>query len=159
MRPITISFLKYSSVLLLWLLILWWVSFLSPFNIPEFIPYTPIKLFGVLFSGFILTILIISQKEMLRKNNNLSMIKLILFGTLICFTTEFLYQLILLKITFNDGIYQLARRILVSTIFCTFLSFFVAFQLKTKKTRQLVLIILTVLVLFKLLTKFLSLPT
>jgi len=123
MKPVTILVIKYSGVLLVWLLILYWVLFLSPFNIPEFIPRTPIKVYGLLLTGFILTILIFSQKELLRKNNAFSVGTLTLIGTTIVFTNEIFFLLIIAFPLTDDWLFYYIKGIIATTLFGAFLSF------------------------------------
>jgi len=152
MKPITIIIIKYSAILLLWVLILWWVTFFSPIDIPEFIPHTPIKLYGLLFFGFTLTILILAQKEFLAKNTMLNVVNLTLLGAAICFINEAIFQLILSFTEVSNKLYYIIKGTITTTILWTVLSFFVAFQLKTKRTGRLVLFIVALIILFKILT-------
>jgi hypothetical protein len=151
MKPIAIIVAKYSVVLFIWLLLLWWALFYSPIDVPEYIPHTPIKVFGLAFFAFTLTILILSQKEALRKVPALSMVKLVFIGTAICFFREVLFQIVLSFTFKSDKFYHFVTALVASTILCAVLSFFVAFQLKTKKTGLLVLFIILALVLFRVL--------
>lgn len=124
---------------------------MSPFGIPEYIPHTPIKIYGLLVIGTILTVLIFAQKELLRKNATLGIIELTLLGTAICFIREFIFQIILSFTETSDKLYHFIVALTSITIICAFLSFFVAFQLKTRHTKRLLLFIVLSLILFKLL--------
>jgi hypothetical protein len=152
MKPFSITIVKYSGILLLWVLILWWGTFFSPLNIPEFIPHTPIKVYGLLFFGFTLTILILAQKEFLTKNTTLNVVNLTLLGAAICFINEVVFQFIISFTETSDKLYYFIRGTVTTTILWTVLSFFTAFQLKTRRTGQLILFILVFIVLFKVLT-------
>lgn len=152
MKPATILIIKYSGILLVWVLILWWITFYSPISIPEFIPYTPIKLYGLLFFGFTLTILILAQKEFLAKIATLNVAKLTLLGAVICFINEVVFQLILSFTEVSDKLYYFIKGTIMTTVLWTALSFFVAFQLKTKRTGRLILFILIFAAIFKVLT-------
>lgn len=152
MKPVTITIIKYTGILLLWVLILWWVTYYSPINIPEFIPYTPIKLYGLLFWGFTLTILIMAQKEFLVKNPVLNIANLTFLGATMCFVSEVIFQFIISFMGTSNKLYYFIRGTITMTIFWTILSFFVAFQLKTKRTGRLVLFICVFLAIFKVLT-------
>lgn len=149
MKPITILILKYAGILSGMFLILWWTIFFSSFNIPEFIPHTPIKIYGLFLCGFILTILIFSQKELLRKNETFSIGNLTLIGTAICFINEVVFQFILSFTNEIDKLYYFFSGVISTTIFSALLSFLLAFQLKTRRTGQLLLFILTIIILFK----------
>src|SRR5580692_4748566 len=152
MKPVTIIIIKYSGILLAWFLIAWWAVFFSPFNIPEYIPYTPIKVYGLFLCGFILTVLIFSGKELLRRESTLGIVNLTLIGTAICFLNEVVFQFILSFTLTADRLSLFIEGVITTTIFCAFLSFFVAFQLKTKRTGRLVLFIVALIILFKILT-------
>lgn len=150
--------IKFSSVLLIALLIEWWTILYSPLNLPENIPHTPIRISGLLLMGTILTVLIISHKKILKLNSDTSILKLTLWGSLICSISEAIFQL-LRQVTINadtlaDRIYYFALGTIGITIFGASLSFFVAFQLKTKKTGQLVLYIITFILLVKVIKHF-----
>jgi len=152
MKPFTIIIIKYAGILLLWVFILWWITIYSSFNIPEFIPYTPVKLYGFLFFGFTLTILIIAQKECLEKKATLSIVNLTLFGVIIGFLVELIFQFILSFTEVSDKFLFFVKGTITMTVFFTVLSFFVAFQLKTKRTGRLILFICLFLALFKVIT-------
>lgn len=151
MKPIANIVIKYIGILLLWVLILWWVTFYSPIKIPEFIPFTRVKLYGFLFSGFTLTILIMAQKEILRKDTELNVVNLTLLGTGICFINELIFQFVLSFTNEYDKLYLFIKGTVTTTVFFSVLSFFVAFQLKTKRTGQLLFLIFVLIGLFNLL--------
>jgi hypothetical protein len=152
MNPLIIIVIKYSGILLIWTCILWWVTVLSPIDVLEYIPHTPIKLYGLLFFGFTLTILIIAQKEILEKNPTFKVVALTLLGALVCFIREVIFQFILSSTEKSDQLFLFVKRTTMMTAFDIILSFFVAFQLKTKRTGRLVLIIFIFIFAFKLLT-------
>jgi len=151
MKPIAIIVAKYSVLLFVWLLLLWWALFYSPIDVPEYIPHTPIKIFGFAFCAFTLTILILSQKEALRKLPDLKIVHLTLTGAAICFFMDVCFQLVLSFTFTSDKLRHFISAVGVSTILGAVLSFFVAFQLKTKKTGLLILFIIAGLALFKIL--------
>jgi hypothetical protein len=152
MKPATIIILKYSGLLLFAFLIAWWFCFFSPFNIPEYIPHTPIKIYGLILTALILTTLILSQKELLKENEIRSVINLTLLGTVINFVNELIFQFILSFTETSDKLYHFIMGTTTTTIFCAILSFFVAFQLKTKRTGRLIFYICVSLIAFKVLT-------
>jgi len=126
--------------------------FYSSLNIPEVIPFTQIRVYGLGLGGCILTVLILSQKELLKKTPTLSVVNLTLLGTTICFINEVIFHFIL---SFTDEVSRLfyfVEGVTTTTTLCAVLSFFVAFQLKTKRTGKLVLFIAVFLILFKGLT-------
>ena len=152
MKPIAIVIFKYSGILLIWRLILWWVMFFSPFDIPELIPHTPIKIYGLFIVGMILTILIFAEKEILRNNTQSKIVTLTLYGTAICFIMEIIFHVILTFTETSDKLYYFIKGVTTTTILCAFLSFFIAFQLKTRRTKRLLLLIGIFFALFKILT-------
>jgi len=147
MKPITIIIAKYSAILFVWALLLWWALFYSPLHLPEYVPNTPVKLYGLAFSGFMLTILILSQKEALSKIPALSILKLFLIGTAICFVMEVMFQLMLSFTYTADKMSHFFRQVIVSTISGMVLSFFVAFQLKIRRIELTLLIIFPLVVI------------
>ena len=152
MKPVAIIIAKYSGILFVWLLLLWWALFFSPIDVPEYIPYTPVGIYGLLIVTFTLTILIFAQKEALRKMPALNVGRLVLIGTAICFIKDVFFQFILTFTETSDKLHYFIKGTISTTIFGAAFSFFVAFQLKTKKTNRLVLIIIGCLILFKVLT-------
>jgi hypothetical protein len=152
MKPVAIIIAKYSGILFIWLLLLWLALFYSPIDIPESIPYTHIKIYGLLIVAFTLTIIIFAEKETLRKMPVLNVGRLVLIGTAICFIKDVLFQFVLSFTETSDKLHYFIIGTISSTIFGAVFSFFVAFQLKTKKTNSLVLIIIGCLIMFRVLT-------
>ncbi len=152
MKRIAIIIAKYSGILFIWLLLLWWALFFSPIDIPQFIPHTPVSIYGLLIIAFTLTILIFAQKEALKKMLALTVCRLVLIGTVICFIKEVCFQFVLSFTETSDKLHYFIKGTISTTIFDSVLSFFVAFQLITKKTKLLVLIIIGCLIIFKVLT-------
>jgi len=151
-KSIAIIIAKYSGILLASFLILWWAMFYSSLNIPEVIPFTQIRVYGLGLGGCILTVLILSQKELLKKTPALSVVNLTLLGTTICFINEVIFHFILSFTYDTNKLYHFLEGVVSMTTLCAVLSFFVAFQLKTKRTGKLVLFIAVFLILFKGLT-------
>jgi hypothetical protein len=141
-----IIIIKFSSIFLIALLVEWWLMHYSPLNLPENIPNTPIRISGLLLMGIILTVLIATQKKILKLNPSTSILKLTLISSLICFISEAIFQLLRQFIIYadniSDRIYYFALGTIGMTIFAAIFSFFVAFQIKTKKTGQLILMII-----------------
>jgi hypothetical protein len=155
---ITPIFTKYTSLLLIGQLISWWIFFLSPFDIPDKIPLTPIKIHGLILVGLLLTILILAQKKLLKSQPVTTITKLTLLGLLICFSSEVIFQTLrqttLNTETFKDRIFYFFLGVVSITIFGTVISFLTAFQLKTKKTGQLIIMIIGFLVFINLINRF-----
>lgn len=151
--------IKFSTVLLIGLLIEWWTTHFSPLNLPEYIPHTSIQISGLLLIGLILTILILAHKRVLKLNSSTTIFQLTIAGSLICFISETIFQILrqptLNADTLADRIYYFALGIIGITIFGTALSFLVAFQLKTKKTGQLVLFIVGFIIIVNIIKYYL----
>ena len=145
LKPQTSIILKFSAIFLVFLVIEWWLLFLSSFNIPEFIPYTQININGLLLAGFTLLILILSQKEILKTHPSISVGKLTFMGIVLTFVPGIFFQFIR-SITLTADKFQYFFSGLTVTLItdCVF-SFFVAFQIKTKKTKLLFLFIFVAL--------------
>lgn len=147
--------LKFSSILLLGNLFNYWFLFYSPWNIPELIPGTPISIAGLLLTLLTITVLILAQKQILKKKNDLSIIKLTLLGAIICFVAEFFFQVIRWPTVNADSTYERAyyclRGILIVPAFSVFFSLLIALQLKTGRTRLVIWIIVAILFAFGLL--------
>lgn len=143
--------LKYGFLLLIGLIIEWWIVWYSPLNLPEKIPSTPIRVDGILLIILFLIVFIKAEKDYLKANSEATILELTILGTVICLLAEIIFQLIrqpfLNAVAFSEHLYYYTIGVLVVTVFCAFLSFLVAFQLKTKQTFKLVLIIIGFVVL------------
>lgn len=152
---LTLTFIKYTVLLLLGELLAWWILFHSSMDIPEYIPETPLKISGLIRMVLFVTILVFGQKEFLRAKPDIDIFKLTLLGTLICFTEAVFFhaanQIPLMGEPFSTRMEFFLRNLLIITTFAAFLSFFVAFQLKTKKTNLLILMIIGFILLINLL--------
>jgi len=150
MKPILTVILKFSSILLLLLILNWWVLILSPFNIPQFIPFTPININGLSLFIIVITILILAQKSILKLIPTLSVIKLTGFGVIIGLTSEIIFQIIRSFTLTEDKLYYFLQALFTMSISYIILSFFIAFQLKTRRTRYLMLFIAAFYMIFYL---------
>ncbi|HVW98556.1 MAG TPA: hypothetical protein VHA56_21495 [Mucilaginibacter sp.] len=156
MKSIVIVVAKYSAILLIWILLLWWTIEWSPLlDLPEYIPHTPVKIYGLCFIAFMITIIIFSLKEALRKNPALNIMQLILTGTAICFFMELPFQTVLSFTYNNDKLFHFFAGTLTTTLAGAVISFFVAFQLKKRRTDLLIIFILVFVLLVNLLQKLL----
>ncbi len=136
--------LKYSLILLVAL----FIEFLfhqSPINLPVDFFHSRIRITGILLCGIILTTLIFSHKNLLKRQPDITISKLTFIGFLICFTSESIFQIIrnsfFIDDTFHGKIIIFAHGVIGMSLFGAILSFFIAFQLKTKKTTRLILFI------------------
>jgi predicted membrane channel-forming protein YqfA (hemolysin III family) len=132
--------------------------FLSPFDVPDKIPLTPIKIHGLILVGLLLTILILVQKKLLKSQPATTITKLTFLGLLICFSSEVIFQTLrqttLKTETLKERIFYFFLGVISITIFGTVISFLTAFQLKTKKTGQLIIMIIGFLVFINLINRF-----
>ena len=103
--------------------------------------------------NFALAILTFSQKSVLKQSPVLNIFQLTLFGTGVCFASQIFFQLFLSFTNDTERLYYFLQGLAVMTIYFGILSFFVAFQLKTKKTGRLVLFILGFVVLLNVITR------
>jgi hypothetical protein len=149
---------KYSFILSIGLLFEWWLIWYSPLTIPELIPMTPIKIDGLLLGGLLLTVLIFAQKRFLQANPDTTILKLTIYGTSICFFAEFIFQglrqFFISADTLNERIHYFFLGTIAVSIFGAVLSFLISFQLKTKKTGQLILLIITFIIAFNIFKHF-----
>ena len=157
MKPITILVAKYTSFLCIALLVNFWILDFSRFNIPENIPATSIHVRGVVVFLIVLITLIFAVKEIVKAYSDLGVAKLTLKGTLIGLFAEVIFQSVRAFMFEEDRLHIFFKGVVAMTIFDTLISFFVAYQVKTKNTDRLILYIVVLIVVVKLLL-FLS-PT
>lgn len=145
------TILKYAAFLAAAMVFEWWLLYLSPLNIPEFIPRTPIKINGLLLVGTTVIILIIALKKILKEEPGTNIFKLTVLGSVICFIAEVIFQSIQLSTIHSDKLYTFLHGVVGVTIFDIIISFFVAFQTKTGKTGQLLVFIVIFVAVLKVL--------
>lgn len=138
-------------MLLAGLLIEWvLINFLMA-DLPKNIPHTPINIGGLLLIGLIITILIFAQKNILKSYPSSSITNLTFLGSLIVLLSETIFQMVrqttMDTTLFSDRLYNFLLGVIGVTLFSTGLSFMVAFQLKTSKTRQLIIYIIVFILL------------
>ncbi len=133
----------------------YWIHF-PPLSIPFKVFHNQISIVGILISGIIITTLIFAQKKILKLNPDSSILKLTMLGALICFISEFVFQIIRQATyhedTIGERILDIAHGTFGVTLVATVFSFFIAFQLKTKKTIQLIILIVVVMSLLAIST-------
>ncbi|MBX3240190.1 MAG: hypothetical protein KIT80_02955 [Chitinophagaceae bacterium] len=136
----------FSGLLLIGLLFEWWLLDFSGLNIPEHIPYTPINVSGFLLLVLLLTILIVFIKKLVRQDSSFSIFRLTLTGAIACFIAEFVFQFI--KLLVENGnllkgrLIDFCAGVIGIAFLSTVLSFFVSYQVKTRKTGILLLLII-----------------
>ena len=151
---LSVTILKYSFLLLLAHLALSWVFQFSDWNVPQTMPYTPIKINGLLITAFTLLILRFSLKEIINAFPEFKILKLTLLGLLICSIATIVFQIILSFTNEVDKLYYFLRGVAVNVIFGGVFAFFVAFQLKTKRTNQLIMFIVGFMIAFRIVLYF-----
>ena len=144
--------LKYSAIILPFELIVWYLREYTSLNIPEYFPIPgipPVSVSGTLLMAAFITVLILSQKQILIIDPNTSVYKLTFTGTAIAFLSETVCQTIK-QLIYIESIVQHINEFLHTIIglsmYVTFISFLVAFQLKTKKTRVLIVFIVVFII-------------
>jgi len=150
MKPITILIAKYTAILSAAFLINLWILDFSPINIPENIPATQIHVRGVIVFLIVLVTLIFAQKEVVRNYPNISLVKLTFVSSIVGLLAEIVFQSIRVFTLESDRLHYFLIGVLVMTIFDTVLSFFIAFQIKTKNTNRLILFIIVLILLGKI---------
>ena len=150
--------IKNSLILLIGLLFEFWLTNLSDIGFSKFIGNTTLNLSGLILVGLFLTSLILLQKGLLKTNPELTISKLTLLSLAMCFISEIFFQLF--RILFQnigsstDKLYYITTSSVYSTLFGTALAFLIAFQLKTKKTKQLILLIVVFILIVNLIEYF-----
>ncbi|MES2328304.1 MAG: hypothetical protein V4539_01795 [Bacteroidota bacterium] len=141
---------KYSLILLVGIFIEWWIVWSSPLNLPQFIPGTPIDIGGLLLTGLLLVTLIPALKEA-NKISSKTISQLTIFGALICFSAEIIFQPIRIFWLETHPLSDEFQFLLIGTIgvslFASVFSFFIAFQLKTRKTKALIGLIVAFIII------------
>jgi len=154
MKPVTKVAFASTILFIIIITALWWILFISTLNIPEFIPHTPIKLYGFCLIVVIITLFIITEKHLIKLQPEISIIKLTFIGATISFITEVVFQSILSTTLTSDKFYFFCSGVITATIFETIISFLIAFQLKAKKTGLLIVFIITFCLLCKMMMFF-----
>ncbi len=151
MKPVTSIILKHAAMLILTNVLLFWLWFYSPFRLPRLISGTPINIHGIALVSIFVWVLIRQGKQIIKMQPAVNLVWLTASGTLTCFIAEIIIQLIRAFTSDTDKLLSFLLGVISMTIFCAFISFFVAYQLKTKNTRRLVVFIIGFMVLCKLL--------
>ncbi len=154
MKPLYKIIIKYSLISFVAFLANWYILFGSPLNIPEYIPLTPVKTNGAILFAICITVIILAQKSLIKVQKDISIILLMLYSAGIFFIAECLFHSMMLIITIDYTLHEFLSGIIVITLFSTVLSFFVAFQLKTKRTGQLIIFFVILSILFNVLAYF-----
>ncbi len=148
--------IKYSVILLVALLIEWWVTSLSSLSIPDYfnIYKTPINVSGLFLIVILITTLRLVIKSVIKTDPDTSIYKLTLMGTIICFLSEVVFQIVRQFTLTTDRLYYFLLGTLGITVFGTVFSFFIAYQLKTKKTGHILLFIVGFIIIVNIIKYF-----
>ena len=144
MKPLTI---KCSLLLSLLFFIEWWlVDVYGPLT-PGYIPNTNINIEGSLILLIWIVVLTFYLRQLTRFDNSISIWKLTWLGTTVVSAAELLFQF---SRTFLDSgtlingtVGNFLRRMIILILLGATLSFFIAFQLKTRRTFILLIMIFT----------------
>ncbi len=147
-------FFKFSFFLLFGQLIIWWLFFYSPFQI-EIKPFIfPINIHGLALFIQMLTVIIYAEKNVLKLVPKSTIQKLTSVGTIIVLCSEIIFQTIRQVTTdadnLNERLYYFFYSVIGMTLLGALISFMVAYQLITKNTSKLLLIILAVILFINL---------
>lgn len=147
--------LKFSCLLLIGELFIWWLFFYSPFDIPIRPFIFPINVHGLLLFILMLLIIIYSLKSALKRLPAISILKLTCVGTFIVCISEIIFQsfrqMAIETGTLDEHLFYFFKSAIGMSLFGAAISFMVAFHLVIKNTGKLFLIIFGFLVLVNLL--------
>lgn len=132
-------------LLLATMLIKWWVFFFSPWDIPVHIPSTPLNIHGLALITTTVAIFIFFQRTLLKRLPGTAIWQLTFWSTLSFLLAEAVFQSIRVFTLTNTTTVEKAQFFLrgtfITSLFAAVMAFLTAFQLKTKKTGQLWLLI------------------
>ncbi|AYL98011.1 hypothetical protein [Mucilaginibacter celer] len=151
MNPIIKISLKYFVIQLIWLLIAFYVT--DQAFVPEVIPYTPIRPGGIIFAFIPISTIIFYEKEVLRTNADLTIGRLTFYAAGMWFVTQLCYQIFRQSTLPDNRLHHFFVAMIAMTIFNSIISFLVAFQLKTKRTKRLMTFIAIIWILAVVLVK------
>lgn len=156
-----VIFLKFSAILLFGFIIEWWITWYSSLTFLQgTIPHTPMKISGLLLGILMIGVLIVALRAVLNLNPELSVLKLTVFGMAICLVAEIIFQTIrqpfLTANSISDRLYYYLLGTIGVSVFAAAFAFFISFQLKTKNTKLLVIMIAVFLVIISIIKKLLS---
>lgn len=147
--------IKYIVVLFIGLFIEWWLLYLAPLNLSQYNLKRPLNLEGLILMIPFLAVLIKAQKDLLRINPDTGIAHLTVLGIAICFISELMLQAIRQFTLTDNRLYYFIYSTLTVTALTSIISFFVAFQLKTKKTFILIIMVFVFAIIWALLKPYL----
>jgi hypothetical protein len=142
------------GVQLTWLLITFWFFNYSPFNIPKFIPGTPINIVGLSSIAFWIAAFIFFEKRLLRAEPEATIWDLTSLAAFSGLAAEVVFQLIR-QFTFPDSspvthVEAYLGSVLLMSVYAAVLGFLVAFQLKTRKVGWIIGFIILAIIFYNL---------
>ncbi|WP_109700762.1 hypothetical protein [Chitinophaga deserti] len=150
-QPVKSLIVRYTFILFATLLIKWWIFFFAPWDIPTHIPSTPMNIHGLAFIACIVAIFILFQRSVLKLLPGTSIWQLMLWSTVSFLLAEAIFQAVrvftLADATGVEKVQFFVRGTVFTSLFAAAFAFLIAFQLKTKKTGQLLLLILAFLII------------
>lgn len=154
MSPVFKTIIIYSIIELILLSITLYVFDLSDLNIPEYIPLTPLRTSGLIFSTILIGICIGAEKRILRFQPDLSIIKLTFYGAAAGCLAELTYQAMRYSYFPADRLDNFYTGMLGVVASVVIISWLTAFQLKTRRTTMLIVFIVTIGLTLRLLEYF-----
>ncbi|TDO28803.1 hypothetical protein [Sediminibacterium goheungense] len=131
-----ITFFKYSLILLVLFILEWWLLNYSPL-LPENIPGTTVSVTGFLLAVTIIIIFIVAQKEFLKKNTRVGVLKLTLLCSGICLVAELVFQSLRLFFVVDATEYDYIKYFILGTfgvtLFYSLLALVIAFIIKKRE--------------------------
>jgi len=128
-----------------------------PFNLHAPIPLVPVRPLGILTGALIITVIIVALRKLKIHQPEISLVKYALWGTLMVCISEIFFQLIRQYVWYNlqigESLVMYFHSLIVMSAFGFIISFLTAFQLKTRKTKQLVIMIIGFLIFFNILVR------
>lgn len=154
MNPVFKTIITYSIIEAILLSATLYILDLSDLNIPEYIPYTPITISGLLFSTILIGMCIGAEKQILRFQPDLSVTKLALYGAAAGCLAELTYQELRYSLLPSDRLNNFYTGMLAVAAMVIIISWLTAFQLKTRRTTMLIIYIVIICLLIRVAQQF-----
>ena len=143
--------IRYGCALFAVYLVLWWLFYYSAFNIPTYLPGTPISISGVFLLATLIVFLWLFIRKLRLTVPNISILRLTVIGTITALAAECPFQLVRQSPshldTIGERLYSFGLAIFGTLILSWLVSFLISFKRKTQKTVLLVLFIILALVI------------
>lgn len=155
--PLSLIF-KHTLVLLAVLLVIFWIFNIA--YVPKRIANIPLNIDGLLIIIGVIFILISAEKRLLKYNIDSSILQLTMAGSIIMFSAELIFQAIrCCFFTYENNLQAFILAMLVNLGYGLFIAFLIAFQLKTRRTKQLIWFIIAFIIVCNVLIRFMTLHT